>query len=129
MFPSIKQVLGLTIGISTLANALIISGDTSLVGMWGLMMQLVYSLMLARLPSIDIRSVSFMGLCAGLYIHNCLWSYYIPHPSAEQVVLLVISVWMAPFFMILLGAPSKQTSDQVIEADLECGVKPSSIQT
>ena len=119
---SIRHVLALTIGLSTLANACMITDNAPMFGIWGLVMQLVYSCILYRLPTIQIYSLPFFGLCSGLFIHDCLWTYYTPHPSAEQGALAIISVWMVPFLLMLQIDPSNNV---VVEDDLECGVDSS----
>ena len=115
-----SQILSLAIGISTFANVFVFSGNVYMVvGIWGLVMQLGYSSMMEHLPEIEIRSLSFLGLCSGLYVHNCLWFYYIPCTSLDHVVLMLISVWISPFFLIMLGTPSNRKS---VEVDIESGM-------
>jgi len=117
MLPSTKQLQHIAIGLAIIANMLVIACNEPIVGLWGFVMQFVYLLMMERLPIIKIRSLPFLGLCCGLYVHNCLWFYFIPYPTAVELAFLLISVWISPSFFILNGSPS---NEEIVADDLEC---------
>ena len=119
-----NRLLSVSIAVATLANGLLIASNAPIVGIWGLLMQICYMILLDSLPYINIRSHIFHALCVGVYIQKCLWFYYIPQPSPAEMVLMLLAVWTSPFLFIILGSPG--TRNVETDCDLECGVRYSS---
>ena len=58
-----KRAVKVSIVLATIANSLLLASNAPLVGAWGLIMQIFYSLLVDSLPYLNINSFPFMALC------------------------------------------------------------------
>ncbi len=90
-----------SIAVATAANILLIEKSSPMVGIWGLVMQILYSMHLNCLPSINFKSARFYALCGECFITgwlpsekisplNCCWLYLLCSWSLSAKMSLVL---------------------------------------